>query len=361
GAPFEYLGKALVYEAEKEYAEEIKCYELAMRRFQKHPLLGLLQEQIAFRMHESARENRKYAYEFINLALRFLPTIYASTAAQKLFKSLEKHWEAPFFVFHDKKADPHETLRLLTAFWLAKPYLLEELIKELLERPILPIPIIADALFLMMLLGAEERAKTTIYHIRSLLSEAEQKRLLGCFEPLEALIAHTVPSFQATRDGSRALYFAARRCINQQKYTELKELLPILLERKTEQFDAIALEAAILMNDTQTLKLFENRELVSDESPLYFPLLCLLAKKEGQHAAKEHFSKLLPSQSPRSYILGSSFIAGHIHLDPGGWITSSFLWEKRSLYEQLALFYAAIGDNEKRAAFQMLLLQESTN
>src|SRR3990172_2439837 len=39
GAPLEYLGKSLVYEALGDSEEDSKCLELALRKFPKHPLL----------------------------------------------------------------------------------------------------------------------------------------------------------------------------------------------------------------------------------------------------------------------------------------------------------------------------------
>ena len=70
GAPLEYLGKALVYEAQHDYEEEIKCFELAYRRYPHHPLLSVIQEHIIFRMHENSHHHRLAAYNFILLAVR---------------------------------------------------------------------------------------------------------------------------------------------------------------------------------------------------------------------------------------------------------------------------------------------------
>src|SRR5205085_1753695 len=72
GAPLEYLGKALVYEALDDDEEEIKCFDLAYLRYPRHPLLPVLQEQIISRMHEVSRKQRNTAYRFILLSLRHL-------------------------------------------------------------------------------------------------------------------------------------------------------------------------------------------------------------------------------------------------------------------------------------------------
>ena len=69
GAPLEYLGKSLVYEALGDHEEEAKCLELALRKFPSHPLLPMLHEHIIYRMHESSLNNRDAAYRIILLSL----------------------------------------------------------------------------------------------------------------------------------------------------------------------------------------------------------------------------------------------------------------------------------------------------
>ena len=58
GAPLEYLGKALVYQAMGDIEEEIKCLELCIRKYPKHPLLKVVHEHITFRLHETSLSNR---------------------------------------------------------------------------------------------------------------------------------------------------------------------------------------------------------------------------------------------------------------------------------------------------------------
>src|SRR5581483_7233661 len=65
--------------------------------------------------------------------------------------------------------------------WLAKPYVLTEIISELLQRPKLPMELINSALFFAIELGSISLALQKIAQIRALLSEAEQKRLFSSF------------------------------------------------------------------------------------------------------------------------------------------------------------------------------------
>lgn len=90
GAPLEYLGKSLVYEAMSDSEEEAKCLELALRKFPKHPLLPVLQEHIIYRMHESSLNNREAAYRVILLAIRHLPNPLDHSDIKELLDSLEK-------------------------------------------------------------------------------------------------------------------------------------------------------------------------------------------------------------------------------------------------------------------------------
>ena len=85
GAPLEYLGKALVYKHLGESTEEAKCFELAYRRYPKHPLLPLLQEQLLFRMHDSSRYDRQATYNFALLVARYLPKAAAEKTAGSCF------------------------------------------------------------------------------------------------------------------------------------------------------------------------------------------------------------------------------------------------------------------------------------
>lgn len=350
GAPIEYLGKALVYQAEKQYSEEVKCLELALRRYPKHPLLSIITEQVIFRMHEASRENRKAAFEFISLGARFLPKLIESTQHKQLIQSLKTHWEVPFFIEHLQKpldADLEmKSLELILSFWLAKSTLLEELVLELLQRPILPIPLISDAIFCMAELGDTAAAIRTIQHIRTILSQAEQKRLLSCFEPLEAMLQD--PEKALTFDSDRALYFVVRQTIQEGNFDFLRKAIPVLQMRPHPEMRALLLEISLLLDEKSVLNEFESEKL-DEKSPLYLPLLALLAKKEGVSAAMNRLTRQLPEPYPRSHLLGAACLASHIDYDTGAWKEGSFFWEQKRLFQQLFLFATAMGDREKQA------------
>jgi len=139
GGPLEYLGKALVYQTVNENEEEIKCFDIAYRRYPKHPLLPVLQEQILSRMHEVSRQNRIATYRFILLSVHHLPSSGIDTHTRRLFASLQKYWEPlPFIEEQSPKiASPYYMCRfaISLAFWLAKPYVLSEIIDDLIAKP----------------------------------------------------------------------------------------------------------------------------------------------------------------------------------------------------------------------------------
>ena len=96
GAPLEYLGKSLVYKAQQEYEEEAKCFELALRKFPKHPLRPILVENILTRLHESSQNQREIAYLFALMVLKHLPRLQES---QVISEILQKNLEPlPFFI-----------------------------------------------------------------------------------------------------------------------------------------------------------------------------------------------------------------------------------------------------------------------
>jgi len=96
--PLEYLGKSIVYATQKEFEEESKCLELALRKFAHHPLLEQLHEHIIYRCHESSSDDRLATYYLIWIALRFIPQFISHFDIKKLLENLIAHWEIlPYF------------------------------------------------------------------------------------------------------------------------------------------------------------------------------------------------------------------------------------------------------------------------
>ncbi len=131
GAPLEYLGKSLVYEALGDAEEEAKCLELALRKFPNHPLLPMLKEHIIYRMHESSLNTRETAYRIILLAIRHIPDLLENPDTRLLVDSLEKNWELLPFI--QPSTDRLKSIAIQLAFWLAKIPILVEIAQSVKE------------------------------------------------------------------------------------------------------------------------------------------------------------------------------------------------------------------------------------
>ncbi|MFN4174059.1 MAG: protein kinase domain-containing protein, partial [Parachlamydiaceae bacterium] len=131
-APLEYLGKALVYHALRDTEEELKCFEISLRRDPKHPLNYILEEQILFRTYESLAIDRKTAYAFLLIILHLLPKLGASHAVLRIINNLVTHAEPIYFIEWEKKLrnDPRQ-ISILLAYWLNKPFTLYEILSKL--------------------------------------------------------------------------------------------------------------------------------------------------------------------------------------------------------------------------------------
>lgn len=135
GAPLEYLGKSIVYEALRDVEEEAKCLELALRKFPTHPLLPMLKEHIVYRMHECSLDNREAAYRIILLAIRHIPNLIDNPDTKHLIDSLEENWEVlPFIEKSDEKL---QSIAIQLAFWLAKVPILVEIAQSVRDNEIL--------------------------------------------------------------------------------------------------------------------------------------------------------------------------------------------------------------------------------
>ena len=121
GAPWEYLGKAMVYQTQDELEEEVKCFELALLRYAQHPLIHSIHDRLMHRLHESSRSNRRAAYHFSLLVVQHLPHLSQLPNAKRLFASLQKHWEPLFFLERKEESLQGEEFLIPLAFWVAKP------------------------------------------------------------------------------------------------------------------------------------------------------------------------------------------------------------------------------------------------
>ena len=70
-----------------------------------------------------------------------------------------------------------------------------------------------------------------------------------------------------------------------------------------------------------------------------------------------HFMGLLHVNYPRSWTLASHDLVGNL-AQHGSWFDKAFLWEKRQLYRQMALYYQCAGADDLSQTFYQLFKQQ---
>lgn len=376
GAPLEYLGKALIYQALGDYEEEAKCFELAYRRYPRHPLLPILQEQIVYRMHESSRYNRQATFNFILLTLKYLPDIAYNSNTTKLLQSLDKHWEPLFFIETDPNESSSQELKnkvfaIKLAFWLGRPYVLSELIDDLLQMQTFHPIVIANALFCLIELGSWKLARQKLKEI----SEKYPEKDLSGFIPYKAPLECAILSHEEPLDNAKASLLNLRP---EQPSRQIERVLMHLIERAIDEKNTPFIHHVIentqdwpftpsshlrirgyliwayLLDRNWTaasewLQTYPLELLSQETSLLHFLYGCWLEVTEGKDISTIHFSGVLEVPYPRTWTLSSSFLSGKINQEG---INKLFLWERKQLYRQLALFFYCTAENDQALVYQ---------
>jgi serine/threonine-protein kinase len=341
GAPLEYLGKSLVYQALVDEEEEAKCLELSLRKFPKHPLLPMLKEHIVYRIHESSLNNRESAYRIILLALRHIPDLLENPDTRTLLESLKKNWEPLLFIEQTQEELPAMAIQL--AFWLNLVPILSEMVEALTKREHPREDLIANALFCLIELDA--------------LSEVE-KYLSLPYKRIEKLnIALTPPSkitalpLRMGKCECRSIHYVCRKALANSEFdlflkivTKLRRCEMPSAERAS--LDALEAWSYLLQNKLSEASLVFGRHplemLQKETSPLHFAYGTWLYMTQGPKTASLHFASVLDTPYPPTTALPSHFLTGLID-DEKGWIEKAFWWEKKELHRQLDYFYRSVG------------------
>jgi len=296
GAPLEYLGKSLVYKAQKEVEEEVKCLELGLRKFPKHPLKPILVENILSRLHETSQNERGGAYRFALIILRHLHYL---PDAQEVSKLLENSLEPlPFFIPSENR-QTHVATQL--AFWLNKPLVLVEMLEKGLE----PIDL-QNAQIALIQLGYEDLADLSI------LQKTSSPIVYARFDHLL-------------------------------KSGKLEALPKNLLDDTLELW--AALHSKQWENAKQIIEKIPQKKRLSEKEPHFFLYGCFLAHEKGEDAALKHLTNISEKAYPSIPALLSHYLMGRINLKKG-WIEKALFWEKLKLFQQLDLYYHCTGDQK---------------
>lgn len=359
----EYLGKSLVYKASSDIIEEIKCLELCMRKYAKHPMLRLIREQISFRLHESSSQNKIAAYHFALLALRYMPESFRSEENARLLSSLKKHLEKlPFFLL----AEPQEEhMATQLAFWLGKPATLMQIAEGSRSQSV-----IANALYALLLMGQDGWVKKNC----SFLKEKKESALLqiallyhkkGVDEALKALTQQL--SASVTNAEMRCALLLFDRALLDQKGGSILSYFHFF--PSTVALDALHLMACIQQNAWELAqRVLEpyTAEILGDEYSTLFSLMgCYLRHVEGKEIALLHLGGTIDLVYPPTTLLLSYYLRGKLH-DKKGWMQTALPWEKIVLWRTLSLYYHAAKNFKKEQEFvkrlkrQLNQLQKNT-
>lgn len=375
GGPLEYLGKALVYETCQDYEEEIKCFELGFRRYPKHPLLPFLNEQVLYRMYESSRVSRKAAYNFVLLAIRFLPSINHNMNSKKLFASLKKNWEPLEFIEEDldikiNKEVKIAALEIVLSFWLAKPYAIVETIDYLSKiEPMTGITTIMNGVFCLINLGLTSLAFEKMNELKTKISADLDFQLLELaiqskehdLKQIFNTALNLFPTFLTTKE-SRLLEFLLNEALMRDELSLIEEISIKLKAFEITENDKLRIDyfyiAALLINKkwqlaSEVLHSYPETLLHQETTGLHFLYGCLLYMTEGKEIAGIHFSGVLEVPYPRTWTLASHYL-NHPLQEDDLWFKRAFTWEKMVLYRELILFYKILGDEAKVAHFKTL-------
>ncbi|MDP1880606.1 MAG: serine/threonine-protein kinase PknD [Parachlamydiaceae bacterium] len=369
--PLEYLGKALVYQTLNDFSEEIKCFELAFRRYPKHPLLYVLQEQILSRLNEISRKQRIHSYQFILLIVRHFNLSMIDTHTKRLLNNLQKHWEPLSFIQEpeNNEQDHYVNIAISLAFWLNQPYILGEIIDDSLFDKSIPAIDLENAFVCLFELGAWKYAKEKLIevHLHPRLKEIaiqEIHKMLMCHEMSLDHAFSKIFQFtdkQLNYSEIRTCFYAIEQAFNQEKLhlvqSALDQLQSLHLTNEIQmQIDIFKIKTLLMKKDwiqaQSILNTYSSDLLNKSTTLLHFLYGCCLQAVDGNEAAMMHFMNLIPMPFPRSWTLGGYDLIGE--LTQQGWIENAFDWEKRNLYRQLALFSHCSGDEKTYKYYKQL-------
>ena len=333
GAPLEYLGKSLVYEAMNDAEEEAKCLELALRKFPKHPLLPMIHEHVLFRMNESSLRTREAAYRILYLAIRHIPNLLSISDAEDLLRSLQENWETLPFIEEDPDELTHVAIQL--CFWLKKIPALVEMGKEFINKESVNKTLLGNILFCLIELECEEELKSF--------------PLIESINRLFFPITQEIPK-KWNKKEMRIFYYLVRKGLSDRAFSDLTICFENLRKQEMPKadrilFDSYEIWSHLLQKQPKKaeaiFRKYPSTIITQENSPLHFAFGTWLYLVKGPKLAKVHFKAVLETPYPTTAALPSHFLSGRID-EEKGWIETAFFWEKKELYRQLELFQAVV-------------------
>ncbi|MCF7852047.1 MAG: protein kinase [Simkaniaceae bacterium] len=411
GAPLEYLGKSMIYKLDHDIEEEIKCLELGLRKYPRHPLIHMLQEQIIFRMHETTRMDRKQTYAFALLALHFFPDALKSKETLFFFKSIEKNIELislflkPPYFKTEKERFVYLTIRL--SLWMKKKTYINEILYRLEEPIAYPEIIIGNCLFSLLYLHAYEDVAVALERIESsnYSDNAKIDYLIGlvkiCYQanclpkfgnmspspytqifdsaksqysddPTQPYGKHRLtnsldqlskfingPIGKMEIEAIYYLYDAFLPHISSNEWAPFSSFIDQLKisSKYRESIDILHVKILLLLKDFHRARSILERypsEVTHPLSHFYAPYAIYLMATDGKKRLIESYRQLIELPHPPVTALLAHYVSKYIDIK-GKWADQALFLEKRSLYEQLYIMYIATNKKNKALMIQSLM------
>jgi serine/threonine-protein kinase len=362
-APLEYLGKALIYQKFKDPKEELKCFELACRRYANHPLLNTLYEQITYRLYHNTYTDRIATYELIYLIAYQIPHLLNSTSLNGCLTQLLKEWEGIWFLpqihlVEDLYYAP-EIFATHLAIWLQKSYPLYCLFNQASSPATL-------AQLTIALLFCGQHVYITNHEKFGLLPSSLQliSRIFDL--PQDNIVSLWLQAIEEEPSSlhQQLVYLIHYGIIYDQK-TLLEQLIAAIEDQYLQQLFPPKLHFEILLAKlyckipltTHNINILSGAETSShldkknNKSPLTFILFCY------RNLTPPDLS-IQPVPYPRLHQLGLQALAGNFgNLYDSLWLQHAVGWERYSLFLQL-LVYETHLDHFSKADYYRLRLKE---
>lgn len=343
-APIEYLGKSLVYKAIGDIEEELKCLELSIRKFSKHPLLEILHEQVVFRMHESASYDRITTYLFALLSLRHLPQIFQIDTNKKLLHSIYKSLPA-LSLFEKKEEQDLTFFSLALAFFLTKPIALLEMLENTKSNETETMTL----LFCLLKMGYGKWVEETHFELSNDLSKWIEIALLSLKEPLKAI----KKCLENTQNGfwrEQTILFALEKAMEKSLHASVLELFPF----DDKSLNPIQVECLLYVHKwdeaEKILSAYSHKK--EENAQIQFLLGCLQGAKSGKQSAENYFLENMPSTLPSLF---EKYLAKTLS---SKWEKSTLFLERLDLWKKLALYTHCIKQKKESASYFRKIGQE---
>lgn len=354
GAPLEYLGKALVYFAQKDTAEELKCIELAIRKYPKHPLLYLIYDHIIYRMYQSSHTNRYDTHEFILLALRYNAYAQRKQMIDPLILHLtERKGQSLFLQLPTKKPSEEDLILhrvILLSVLLGRSYVLKEILSNSNNKLFL-----GNLLIALWCLKEKDFASEYLHFLddsqknqfmlldQNTDSNSLQQKLLNKSQPLDAF-------------SQNILFLLLEKNLFQNQQHQTNQIIDKIESEKIEipnieAFTKLKLENALIAKDFQKAKVLLDQLKALPGSSQFDTIFlegCLIHGEKGQDAAIEFYKSHNYSPIPNANNLGQLYLIGDLDIEK--WKPTAFAFEEMSLYRQLYIYYACGSDTKMAEA-----------